>query len=184
MIAEIASDFDAELTNFNRFDLYSRFIDFVLSRDYQRSGATGAKPERRRAFLRTMAWRLRFELEKEAFRFGEISVALQQRLTEATTRQMVSGAIIDSKYGDNFYFSHRSFQEFLMAEYLLQEDISWDDLGMRINLLSDEVVDFVRECDDVEMLSHLFNSIEKGASIYWDRTLDWPAPGLVDTRLS
>ena len=145
MIAEIASDFDAPLNKFNRFELYKRFIDFVLARDYyERGGAAGVRPEARRIFLRRMAWRLRFELEKEAFRFGEISTA-KHPLSESAARAMVAGAIIDSKYGDNFYFSHRSFQEYLTAEYLLHDEASLDDLGKRINLLSDEVIDFMAD---------------------------------------
>ena len=85
---------------------------------------------------------------------------------------MVAGAIIDSKYGDNFYFSHRSFQEFLMAEYLLLEKIPWESLGSESISFGAEVVDFVKECDDPEILSRLFGDIETQVLVYWDRTLD------------
>ena len=170
MMAEIASDFDAKLGQFSRYRLYTAFVSFVLRRDYERGGRVGYSPTEKQEILQQLAWELWFELQKDSFKLSEVTFASWRTLSEGNLRALLTSALMESKYGDNFYFSHRSFQEYLMAEHMLNAKIDWEKLGERINLLSDEIVDFVREADDKKRAHALFRDIES-CNMYWDKSV-------------
>jgi hypothetical protein len=171
MIAEIASDFDAQLTQVSRYRLYSAFVTFVLTRDYDRSGRAGLSPPERQRILQRIAWTLWFELERDSFGVSEVALDGEKRLSEAAVRGILAGALLESKYGDIFYFSHRSFQEYLVAEHMLQSNIDWEELGDRINLLSDEIVEFIQEAESQKGEHELYRSIEQSTT-YWDKSIE------------
>jgi hypothetical protein len=170
MMAEIASDFSARLINFRRYQLYKHFVDFSLRRDFERRGGAGIPPERRRRFLRTLAWRLWFELERNPFKPSQLKLGGRKDPDPGRSRDLPSGSMIETKFGDSFYFSHQSFQEFLIAEHILEEEVNWEETGAKINNLNDETIKFVAECPNVEALSVLFRQIEKESDRLYQRS--------------
>lgn len=173
MIAEIASDFSTPLSKFSRYQLYSEFVRLVTARDFDRGGGRGVQPTERRRHLRHLASTVWFDIGINAFRPNQVKlVGIQAGVPrDGAERDLLSGALIESKLGDVFYFSHRSFQEFLIAEAILLGEFNLHQSD-RINLLSDEIIDFVGESDDLDALSKVFNRLAFDTSIYRRRAFE------------
>jgi hypothetical protein len=162
MIAQIASDFRARLPAFTRSQLYDKFIDFVLRCDFERSGGTGLAPEERRLILRRLAWYVWFEIGANSFQTSEIKMGNvifgHASRPDAREREVLSGALIEAKPGEHFYFAHRSFQEFLIAEAIIKGErrISrMNDVGE----ITDEIIEFIADAEDSALILRVFEDL-------------------------
>jgi hypothetical protein len=81
----------------------------------------------------------------------------------AVKRTLLSGSFLDEKSGGVYFFSHRSFQEFLVAEYiwsLISEaaTISPEDSSLIASVLTQEVFDFLIEKNDAAFFRALLST--------------------------
>lgn len=170
MIANIASDFKTRLSSFSRAQLYDNFIEFVLKRDFDRSHGQGVPPAQRRAILRRLAWCVWFDIGTTSFQVGEIKtkegVFGKSGKMEAREREILSGALLEAKLGENFYFSHRSFQEFLIAEAILSGERRLSRFVSAIGAFTDEIIDFVADSDNKDGLRGILNDLSHDVSSY------------------
>lgn len=166
MIASIGTDFSKELKLLSRFGLYNEFINSSLKRDYERTRGMSFKPIVRRRFLQRLAWWLWFEHPSDSFRPNNLDLRwLDARVDgleiDGIRRELVSGALLETKLADYFYFAHRSFQEYLIAEQILNGSVAKEYRGP-YGRLTGEIIEFIRDVDDVNSLSSLFDRISDG----------------------
>jgi len=162
MMADIASDMSIPLRKFNRHELYDSFITTILKRDYERHSGTGITPDQRRSFLRKLAWHTWLSGAIDSFRRNHVDPSWYRPLIddadpEGILRELLSGSLIETKLGEVFYFSHRSFQEFLIAEHILEHPEIILDLVHQA--ISEETIEFLSETTDVPKLQRLLDVI-------------------------
>lgn len=162
MIADIATDPKVTIGKLSRFGLYETFIDSVLRRDFERHAGTGITPAQRRLFLRRLAWHLWTVDGKDTFRRSDVGRPLYADLCgdldeNGVARELISGSLIETKIGEVFYFGHRSFYEFLIAEQLAfspRETLPVLDK----RYVSEEVIAFTSENSDITKLAALWEA--------------------------
>ncbi|KKW93813.1 NACHT domain-containing protein [Sphingobium chungbukense] len=67
---------------------------------------------------------------------------------EALKREYLSGSILEKKSGDIYYFGHRSFAEFLVAERLVSKVPGPSGQPIYSRLVRDGVLEFLRDAPD------------------------------------
>lgn len=181
MIADLVTDADFDMKGLSRFALYDHFINNLILRELQKPGRGRLyKANDRRAFASDLSWFLwTRSLQTAGCRIDELPAELFRPFApdgediDAVKRELISGAFLDEKKGGVFFFSHRSFQEFLVAEYIwnsINEDEScYLKYGQSIvDAITEEVFDFIIERDDgnffVSFISYL-NKCKQGVSI-------------------
>ncbi len=127
MLAELATDPAFELGRLSRFQLYDAFVNHLIDREAQKPGrGTLLRSVDRRAFSQDLAWHLWVQpsgstlgcrLEDLPSAIFEPYLPEDEDLT-TVRRALLSGSFLDEKSAGVFYFAHRSFQEFLVAEYI------------------------------------------------------------------
>jgi len=63
---------------------------------------------------------------------------------EGLLRELFSGAFIERKFGDNFYFAHRSFLEFFVAKKLERAANEKLPLGVINTVVNEEIISFLK----------------------------------------
>jgi hypothetical protein len=153
MLCEIATQPDISLNVESRFDLYDTFIHYLLDREAKKRGRSEAfDVSRRRTFNCALAWWLWEKGGAATTTLASIpsSICLiaaagveHEFDEEGLRRELTAGCLIE-KAGDTIYFAHRSIQEFLVAEHLFDSHLlDARELGHLVNLLNEEVVDFL-----------------------------------------
>lgn len=159
MMGEIASDLNVVLKKFSRCELYENFITLTLERDFGRHQGTGISPDQRRTFLERLAWE-NWINERDAFQASQVDRAWFGHFdpsidADGLRRELLSGSIIETKLGDVFYFSHRTFQEFLVAEFVVNYP---ETAASNLELISTpEVLDFINESNNRSRVLKFFD---------------------------
>jgi hypothetical protein len=122
MLAEVLPDYSGKnLDAITVHDLYDYFIDFVTDREATKPERGRFKPEQLRTFARDVAiwlWRQRGQRSAPSLIPAEIIDNYRGPTddVETTMRDLVVSSLLDRRPGIPFFFPHRSFQEFLVAE--------------------------------------------------------------------
>lgn len=160
MIAELACNPSVKIRQFSSRDLYSLFVNQTIEREVHEKGRTEYGVETRRQFAASLAWWLWKRSRTASIGIEEVPDALVAPYADkdpdsidAARRDLVSACFLERKYGDVLYFPHRSFQEFLVSEYLLIVEIDADELEVISGLLNDEIVGFILQGDYEPRLS-------------------------------
>jgi hypothetical protein len=78
-------------------------------------------------------------------------------ISEGVKRDLLAGSVLEKKAGDRYYFPHRSFVEFLVAEYIcFERAVRLDEVGEAI---SPEIVSFIKESGQASRIVHLATNI-------------------------
>lgn len=143
---------DDELSSFSRYQLYDYFIGEFLEREFEKHARKEISSETRKEFLEKVAWRLWLKGGVQGFTFEDISqidinVEETGKTREGIVRDLVIGSVLERKGSTEnyFYFAHRSFQEFLVAKFLLRANLSARSIKDISEKVNEEVKEFIRE---------------------------------------
>ena len=177
MLADLATDPEFDITAMTRFTLYDHFFNHLVKREFQKEGRGSLhKPEDRRDFACDLAWYLWTTPSTSGIgcRLDDLPDELFKPYTPvdeqlpSVKRALLSGSLLDEKAGGVYFFVHRSFQEFLVAEYI------WNSLGeksdpaefnqtleLTVEYLTQEVLDFLGERGDKQFFGTLLSLLNK-----------------------
>ena len=130
--AKILTDLGADPTfNLDRFEtgvsrwqLYEAFFETLADRETTKDSRKDIGGKARLNFLREVAlWLWTVQGGATAFAAGDMPPELINKMpgedfvdSEAKAREYLTGSFLEKKSGDIFYFGHRSFAEFLVAQ--------------------------------------------------------------------
>lgn len=122
MLAEILPQWKGDVSNLTVTLLYSLFIDLIIEREQEKLSRQHFTTKDRRRFARELAiwlWKTKKEMSITA---DDVPLSVLQSFVKASDdlesvrRDLVSACFLERKLGESLYFPHRSFQEFLVAE--------------------------------------------------------------------
>lgn len=160
MLLEVLPEWDRSLQELGVPVLYSHFIDKTIKREAERPSRGRYGLTERRRFARDLAWwmwstpRDHSNAPNTRVSASEIPTSLLEEFIspgddiEVARRDLVSACFLDTKSGGHLVFPHRSFQEFLTAEYLAAALSRRDqeiDLDAYIPYITREVADFLAD---------------------------------------
>lgn len=158
MFAELATDENFVIGQLTRFDLYDHFVRLLIEREETKVGrGTMLKGVDRREFSCDLAWYLWIQPSGAALgcRVEDLPDTLFDPYLPTSEdpislrRALLSGSFLDEKSGGIFFFAHRSFQEFLVSEYIYsnlnESERGFEILTVLPNALTSEVYDFIKE---------------------------------------
>lgn len=159
MLADIAASRKIVIRRFSRYELYDTFINLINERETGKHTRRYFNTHERRAFAREIAWWLWSTSGLSGFNAEEIpdQIILAFRKhshdqVDDLRRDLVSACFLDHKLGDKLYFPHRSFQEFLVAEYILTWQWQPSQFETVSSNLNPEIVKFVQERNKTDTL--------------------------------
>lgn len=181
MLCEIAADPEEDLSGGSIFDLYDRFIHYLIDREVRKPGRypNFTVPVRRK-FNAAVAWWLWDKATASTTTLADVPITLCYQAVGDTPhdldevglkRELTTGCLIE-KGGQTIYFGHRSLQEFLVAEYLWSTRLLEDtrarrcDLGkvwaLLTNVISDFLIEWLRRSDvsQVELSRYWLQQLE------------------------
>lgn len=171
ILTDLAVDpnFDLEhfSKSFSKWNLYKEFIESIYDREVQKSVRRDISVQARIRFIREIAfwlWTRRgagvsFSLE-DLPSFPELDILPELEdddEVEKFQREYLAGSILEKKDGDHFYFGHRSFAEYLVADRMLSEIPSSATHSDYSLAFGDGVAAFVAEAgrdDEVRQWAH------------------------------
>jgi hypothetical protein len=123
MLLEILPTWDKDLDSLTVTVLYSEFIDLIIRREMKKQSRRQFSLDQRRRFVRELAWWMWGEqliavtAQKTPDRLLSELMKDDQDIADVK-RDLLSASFIEVKHPEGYYFPHRSFQEFLVAEQL------------------------------------------------------------------
>ena len=114
--------------NVTRWSLYSEFFGMLARRETRKAARSPIEGDHRLEFLRRIAFWLWEERDgMTSFRASDIPTSIFMDLPDGDAdnsddkrREYLAGAFLERKAADTFFFPHRSFAEFLIAEHLVR----------------------------------------------------------------
>ena len=160
ILTDLAADPTVDLTEMiggiSKWGLYRTFFRSLAERESGRDARRPIPEESRLDFLREVAlWLWTQQSGSIAFSDGDIADEILAPLPdgdavdiEAKRREYLAGAFLEKKQDDVYYFGHRSFVEFLIAERMVRVAPRAADHTTYSQLFRDGVAEFLRECPD------------------------------------
>ena len=149
MMITIALSTDEPLEGFSRYVLYEKFFELILRRERNKLARQGIRGEDRIRFARAVAWKAWAGGESGAITAGTLRKALREigaaHTDDAQFREFVIGSVLERKPPDGYYFAHRSFIEFLCAQYLTETAMNPVRLLEFSDHVDKEILGFIRE---------------------------------------
>lgn len=158
MLCRIATDKTQSLADMSLFELYDKFIHYLIERETDK---VGRYPEFdagiRRNFNSAVAWWLWERGQSTTTTLADIPHQICKDVvggidhsfsTEALRRELAQGCLVH-KAKSTVYFGHRSIQEFLVAEYLFDTNLLFNqemlspDIGRVYPYMSEVIIEFV-----------------------------------------
>jgi hypothetical protein len=159
MLAEIATDPSVPLVAFTRFELYQVFITRIIEREQLKRVRQSISDEKRRLFIRKIAWWLWTTAASTGFSADMLPGHIvkpfgsdEDEDLEALKRELLIGSTLERKSNNTFYFAHRSFQEFLVAEHMITNGWSPSEIHLVSLALTPEVARFLQESGSNERI--------------------------------
>ena len=167
MLTDIAIDPLVELYAFTRYELYDIFITRIIEREQEKSSRRYFSYAQRRDFIRRVAWWLWTKSGLTGFHAESIPeniitdfIKEDEMDHDDIKRDLLSGSILERKMGDKFFFPHRSFQEFLVAEFIQNTEWNNNDLIHISKALNPEILNFIKESNNYTPIILLFNQLD------------------------
>jgi hypothetical protein len=167
MLAEILPQWSGPVDALSVPILYDIFIHNIIEREQRKLTRQSLTMVERRAFARDIAWWLWVEKSSSSLTAAQIPDALVLRYCrepdelEGRKRDLIAACFLSRKEGDALYFPHRSFQEFLVAERVIEE-LQGDrpQYGFIAQIVTEEIAFFVS------------NTIGVGDLVRWEPGLE------------
>ncbi|MGY4234202.1 hypothetical protein ACVWZ4_001201 [Bradyrhizobium sp. USDA 4472] len=154
IFADIATNRSVVLKDFSVYELYEIATQLTLDREMEKQERLPIDGGKRSKFLQDVAWWLWEKEGGRALNFNprEVPTTIIRRVVpveyetsdEGVLRELFSGAFIERKFGDNFYFAHRSFLEFFVAKRFENAAQAGLTLGTIDATINNEIVDFLK----------------------------------------
>lgn len=125
MLCKIAVTYPEQvLTQRSRYQLYQSFILMFLDREAGKQAREAIEMEARLSFMKGVAWHFWPDKGHQGFTIAQvkssgIDVPEKERPTDDIYREMLIGSLVERKDENLYFFAHRSFQEYLVAEYII-----------------------------------------------------------------
>ena len=158
ILTDLATDRQVDLGflrgNLTRWHLYKAFFSALAERENQKDARRAMRDDRRINFLRDLAfWLWTQKSGATAFSIHELPESLFERAyaadedfdIKATKREFLAGPFLEKKTGATYYFSHRSFAEFLVAEYMTLHPPSGQSHQLYSQLCTSGVLAFLQD---------------------------------------
>jgi hypothetical protein len=154
IFADIATNRAIKLKEFSVYELYDLATQETIGREMEKLERLPISGEKRGKFLEDVAWWLWEKDSGRTLNFNPYEVptgivrqvlsAEQQSTDEGLLRELFSGAFIERKFGDNFYFAHRSFLEFFVAKRLERSSREKLPLSVINAAINEEILSFLK----------------------------------------
>ena len=168
MLAEVLPQWNKDISNLTITILYDLFIDVMIEREQEKIARRLFGIDKRRRFAGQLAkwlWTNKKEMSITAEDIPESILGTYDEgigNVEGVRRDLVSACFLERKLGGSLYFPHRSFQEFLLAESIV-EDLKSQEITISEadSLLTEEIASFVAGLVNVETLKKWKTDIDK-----------------------
>jgi hypothetical protein len=174
MVADLAMDPNVQWRSFSRYELYAEFIERIIQREVEKPTRSAYTADERMTFHRILAWFLWTRAQGSGFKLVDLpqhflAGFLKEEVDDvdesAIARDLISGSLLERKSGDAYFFPHRSFVEFLVADLICSEEMDSDRLQEVSSSLNHEVTEFIKESGKTTSVAEWANLIDqvKGA---------------------
>jgi hypothetical protein len=185
IIAELASDPNFDLSGFNEFRLYDHFIRTLVERDTSEKRARQAIDlESRLKFQRNLAWwawRRVGSVQGHFFRH-DVPVTLLSELPsgdaadeEGKRNEYIVSTLTEEKENGILFFAHRSFQEFLVADYVRVMPTTPATHVEYSAYLTPDIMSFLRQAPSVDFMLSWYDSLRSSSGPLESSYLDFYA---------
>lgn len=169
MLTELAADASVRLERFSRYGLYKHFIDHIIDREMEKPGRQAIAGAIRRTFICDLAWWLWRTGRNSGCRLDEVPASLiasaqaaaPDRYPEGIRRELIAGSLLEEKQHGIFYIPHRSYTEFLVAEYLAAARIDHAFVAENYRVITPPVLRFLDEGSHTDPLLNMFGVLEE-----------------------
>ncbi|VXC51264.1 hypothetical protein OCEANICA350_10375 [Oceanicaulis sp. 350] len=168
MLCELYSSHECS-TNLSidtEYSLYEFFINDLLSREAKKEARGALDADKRKAYLQSVATYLwKDKGAQTSFHIKDIPDTLIRNVApdidnpETGRREAFSCPLIERKENDIYYFSHRSFAEFLVASSFLNSETNADSITKHVDVIYDGSLDFVRQGLSCELALEFINAL-------------------------
>lgn len=186
MLAEIASEPSQQLESYSRYGLYKHFMDCIIEREMLKKSRQIFSSTLRRNFVRELAWWMWCDGGGSGLALSEIPRSLIDKCREgksidreAALRDLISGSVLETKMADKFYFPHRSYQEFLVSEYIIGLTPDLGAIDRVKGAINGEIKDFITESGNKSAFQALYDIVPEyqgTLSLQFIELLAWAAP--------
>jgi hypothetical protein len=161
MLCQIATDPDLSLKGLSKYRLFDFFVHFLLDREVKKRGRDAAfSLDVRRQFNRALAFWLWSQGGISTVSLASIPAEICRGAAkgisheyddEALRKELTAGCLIEKGATGTIYFGHRSLQEFLVAEHLIETDLERASIEDKkealdaLGLITPEVGSFIVE---------------------------------------
>lgn len=169
IVAELASSPTFNLRGFTKHALYEEFIKSLIERDVDEKRARGPiGTSDRRAFQEKLAWWCwtrpadgqgyfdRDDVPSELI--ADLSVGDSTNQDTLLDEYLVS-SLTEAKDNGILYFAHRSFEEFLVSEFMRKTPPVANSHLTYANALNEEIIDFLEASGDETWRMRWFSSL-------------------------
>ena len=134
----------SELTrDFSRWKLYRIFVDNLIERETEKEARLGLTKAERLEFLEELIiWLWKNRGGNTHFSISELPF---KNLSEADLRERLIGSLLEKKTADYYYFAHRSFPEYFLANLMLTDTAEPNKHERNSGILTDGVELFVQD---------------------------------------
>ena len=180
MLGALAASPGWQISASSEYDLYHHFVSEFLDRETTQKDARGNVPvDERYSFMQKIAWWMLITRKATSFTADQVpdriintarryfepndtdEVILREMLLGSILGRKITTEFIVEKEAYSFYFPHRSYWEFLVAEYIGSSSFNQSDFGKLLEGVSPQVVKFLRERDDRSFIANLLNGFRK-----------------------
>lgn len=160
ILTDLAADPQVDLSRFadgvSRWQLYETFFHSLVERETEKEARRPVSERDRLDFVRAIAfWLWAQKGGSTDFHAADLPDTLLTQFPadeaadlDALKREYLTGSFLEKKSGDIFYFGHRSFAEYLVAERMVLHPPSAVLQSVYSSLTRDGVAVFLREAPD------------------------------------
>lgn len=144
-----------QLNQTSTYELYESFIELIVDREIGKQARKSIGKKDRKRFLLTVAWHFWPSKGLNGFSLAELQkspIYLPEKIrpSDDIYREMLVGSLLEQKDGQLYYFAHRSFQEFLVAEFILSTPTLSREITKINKELTSDLRKFIHESGQVD----------------------------------
>jgi predicted NACHT family NTPase len=146
---------DVKLTQTSTYELYQSFVLLIIEREVEKPARYAIDRDQRLSFITDTAWYFWPDKGLTGFTLDQLKAANfslpeKQKPNDDIYREMLVGSLLERKFESLYYFSHRSFQEYLVAQYIISSSSLLNDIEKVNRDFTSEILVFVRESAHID----------------------------------